>query len=87
MPSHLEILQLRQRHPANNSQIDRLGFVYAVCSASKQVMVISQDGKQSRVILSQDDGMDEMFAVNIDRKTSTLLVCDWSNGTAFLFQI
>jgi hypothetical protein len=28
-----------------------------------------------------------MFAVNIDRKTSTLLVCDWSNGTAFLFQI
>jgi hypothetical protein len=28
MPSHLEILQLRQRHPANNSQIDRLGFVH-----------------------------------------------------------
>jgi hypothetical protein len=67
--------------------IDRHGFVYAACSKSKQVMVISQDGKQSRVILSQDDGMDEMFAVNIDRKTSTLLVCDWSNGTAFLFQI
>lgn len=31
-------------------------------------MVISQDGKQSRVRLSQEDGMEKRFAVHIDRK-------------------
>ena len=67
--------------------IDRHGFVYAACRESKQVIVISQDGKQSRVILSPDDGIEELFAVHIDRKTSSLLVCNRTNGAAFLFQI
>jgi hypothetical protein len=42
-------------HDIRGLSIDRHGFAYAACSASDQVIVISQDGKQSRVILSQDD--------------------------------
>lgn len=78
---------LGNMHEMRGLSIDRLGFVYAVCSASKQVMVISQDGKQSRVRLSQEDGMEKRFAVHIDRKTSSLLACNRTSDTAFLFQI
>lgn len=63
-------------HGIRGLSIDRHGFAYAACSASDQVIVISQDGKQSRVILSQDDGMEKPFAVHIDRNTSSLLVCN-----------
>ena len=74
-------------HDIRGLSIDRLGFAYAACSTSDQVIVISQDRKQSRVILSQDDGMEKPFAVHIDRNTSSLLVCNRTNGTALLFQI
>lgn len=74
-------------HEIRGLSIDRHRFVYAACSASKQVMVISQDGKQSRVILSQEDGMDKLFEVHIDRKTSSLLVCNATSGISFLFQM
>jgi hypothetical protein len=74
-------------HDIRGLSIDRHGFAYAACSASDQAIVISQDGKQSRVILSQDDEMEKPFAVHIDRNTSSLLVCNRTNGTAFLFQI
>lgn len=74
-------------HNIRGLSIDRHRFIYAACNDSKQVIVVSQDGKQSRVILSQDDGMEEPVAVNIDRKTSSLLVCNKTNGTAFLFRI
>ena len=58
-------------HDIRGLSIDRHGFAYAACSASDQVIVISQDGKQSRVILSQDDGMGKPFAVHIDRNIIT----------------
>jgi hypothetical protein len=78
---------LGNMHKIRGLSIDIHGFVYAACSGSKQVIVIPQDGKQSRVILSQDDGMKEHFAVHIGRKTSSLLVCNKTNGIALLFRI
>lgn len=62
--------------------VDRYGFVYVACRNPHEIIALSQDGKESRVILSADSGVNDPFAINIDRESSLLA---FSNGTTDVF--
>ncbi|VDH93907.1 Hypothetical predicted protein [Mytilus galloprovincialis] len=67
--------------------VDKHGFIYVACKGNGRIIVLSEDGKKSRTILSTDNGIAEPVAINIDESSSTLLVTNCFNGVAFVFKI
>ncbi|CAC5413853.1 unnamed protein product [Mytilus coruscus] len=67
--------------------VDKHGFVFVACRGNDQIIVLSEDGKTSKTILSNENGIDSPHAISIDKTSSTLLVTNYSNGDAYVFDI
>ncbi|VDH91027.1 Hypothetical predicted protein [Mytilus galloprovincialis] len=66
--------------------IDKNGFVYVACKGSNSIIAVSQNGKESKVIMSEDSGVNKPFPINIDRELSVLVFSN-HNGDSFLLSI
>ncbi|XP_071179263.1 uncharacterized protein [Mytilus edulis] len=64
---------------------DTNGFVYVAGRASNNVVLIAPDGRSSRVILSDRDGINKPQALYISKFRRQLLVCDKYDGSSYLF--
>ncbi|CAG2235046.1 TRIM56 [Mytilus edulis] len=67
--------------------IDKHGFIFVASKNSNKIVVLSEDGKTSRTILSKDDGIVFPTAIHIDKLSSTLIVTNLSHGDAFVYEI
>lgn len=66
--------------------VDGVGNIYVTNQNLNNVIIISPDGKHSRQLLSESDGLDKPRAIQYDRKQNRLLVAN-TTGKAFLFDI
>ncbi|CAC5374090.1 TRIM71 [Mytilus coruscus] len=75
--------------------LDMKGFVYICSYRDHSIVVVSPDGKTSKTILSEADGIKHPKAIDIDRETGIMLVsCEASDDsndkvydTALVFKI
>ncbi|XP_071161843.1 E3 ubiquitin-protein ligase TRIM71-like [Mytilus edulis] len=75
--------------------IDMNGFIYIASTENNSVMVVSPDGKTSKTILSESDGIKDPIAIDINRETGTMLISSRMNDDSeeksfqkvFVFQI
>ncbi|CAC5356943.1 unnamed protein product [Mytilus coruscus] len=65
------------------------GLVYISSYDNNRIVVLSSDGKTSRTILCEEDGIKDPFAMGINRETGTLLCSSFTKGKegAFAFKI
>ncbi|CAG2232754.1 unnamed protein product [Mytilus edulis] len=54
--------------------LDKNGFVYVVSMSNNRVVVVSPDGKTCKTILSRADGMNTLYAIDIDRELGIMIV-------------
>ncbi|CAC5374118.1 unnamed protein product [Mytilus coruscus] len=54
--------------------LDKNGFVYIACKEENCIVVVSPDGKTCKTILSEDDGIVDPYAIDINRETGTMIV-------------
>ncbi|XP_052087357.1 uncharacterized protein LOC127724434 isoform X2 [Mytilus californianus] len=66
--------------------LDHYGNVYVVGNKFSNVVVISPDGKRSKIILSSAEGLDCPRVLHYNRENNQLLVAN-QNGNAFLFDV
>ncbi|VDH95383.1 Hypothetical predicted protein [Mytilus galloprovincialis] len=66
--------------------VDKNGVVYVVCNRNNSIIALSQDGKKTEVIMSEDSGLYEPLSINIDRESSILVVSNM-NGDSLLLSI
>lgn len=66
--------------------VDSDGNVYVVGYNSCNVVVISPDGKQYKVLLSQKDGLDDPQCLHYNRSDNKLLVANTTNE-AFVYDV
>ncbi|XP_071147416.1 uncharacterized protein [Mytilus edulis] len=66
---------------------DNEGNVYVTNDRSHTVIVVSDDGKHHRELLTKSDELDRPGGIYYDEKENILLVCNLSNGKAFLFDV
>ncbi|CAG2236056.1 unnamed protein product [Mytilus edulis] len=66
---------------------DNEGNVYVTNYNTNTVIVVSDDGKQHRELLTESDGLDEPWGIYFDKKENILLVCNNLNGNAFSFDV
>ncbi|XP_063409057.1 uncharacterized protein LOC134692530 [Mytilus trossulus] len=66
---------------------DHEGNVYVTNESTHTVIVISDDGKHHRELLTESDGLDWPCGIYFDKKENTLLVCNYMDGKAFLFDV
>ena len=65
--------------------VDNHGNVFIVLPDYDQVLVISSDGKQHRVILDKTNNLKGPSGISYCRETDQLLVCNVSNETATIY--
>lgn len=65
--------------------VDNHGNVFIVLPDYDQVLVISSDGKQHRVILDKANNLKGPSGISYCRETDQLLVCNVSNETATIY--
>ncbi|XP_063418377.1 uncharacterized protein LOC134701166 [Mytilus trossulus] len=65
---------------------DDEGSVYVTDEETHTVIVVSDDGKHHRELLTQSDGLNRPFGIYFDKKENILLVCNRYGGNAFLFE-
>ncbi|CAC5358234.1 unnamed protein product [Mytilus coruscus] len=65
---------------------DASGNVFVSCENANKVIVIDFNGKESRVLLTSDDGLTKPRAVHYNRKTDILLVCN-KLGRSFMYKV
>ncbi|XP_071150543.1 uncharacterized protein [Mytilus edulis] len=66
--------------------LDNSGNVFVVSQTKSNVVIISNDGKLHRQILTKDDGLWESSAIFFDKQTSKLLVAN-NEETAYLYSV
>ncbi|CAG2230890.1 unnamed protein product [Mytilus edulis] len=66
---------------------DNEGNVYVTNEKTHTVLVVSDDGKHHRELLTESDGLDTPRGIYYDKRENVLLVCNKSNGKAFLFDV
>ncbi|CAG2218157.1 unnamed protein product [Mytilus edulis] len=66
---------------------DNEGNVYVTNEKTHTVIVVSDDGKHHRELLTESDGLDEPRGIYFDKKENVLLVCNERDGNAFLFDV
>lgn len=54
--------------------VDKNGFVYLTCEGNNKIVVVSQDGKTCKTILSEADGIKHPREIDINRETGTMIV-------------
>lgn len=69
--------------------VDMHGCVYIVSSGNDKIVVLSSDGKTNKAILCEEDAICGPFAIDINRKTGTMLVSSFTGDSdnAFVFKI
>lgn len=65
---------------------DNEGNVYATNWKCAQVFV-TDDGKHCRELLTETDGLDDPWGIHFDTQEKMLLVCNYKNRKAFLFDV
>ncbi|CAC5358045.1 unnamed protein product [Mytilus coruscus] len=66
-----------QHHGINLPQevtLDTNGFVYITSRGNNSIVVVSPDGKTSKTILSEADGIKNPYAIDINRETGMMMV-------------
>ncbi|VDI37390.1 Hypothetical predicted protein [Mytilus galloprovincialis] len=64
---------------------DDEGNVYVTSEETHTVVVVSEDGKRHRELLTESDGLNKPWGIYYDKKENSLLVCnDWD---AYLFDV
>ncbi|XP_052067784.1 uncharacterized protein LOC127707292 [Mytilus californianus] len=66
---------------------DNEGNVFETCFNTNTVIVVSDDGKHHRELLTRSDGLDKPWGIYFDKKENILLVCNYRDGQAFLFDV
>ncbi|CAG2192641.1 unnamed protein product [Mytilus edulis] len=66
---------------------DKEGNVYGTDEWTHTVIVVSDDGKHHKQLLTESDGLDEPRGIYFDKKENVLLVCNNMDGNAFLFDV
>ncbi|CAG2184782.1 unnamed protein product [Mytilus edulis] len=66
---------------------DNEGNVYVTNEETHTVIVVSDDGKHHRELLTKSDGLDRPYGIYFDKKENILLVCNERDGNAFLFDV
>ncbi|XP_052082892.1 uncharacterized protein LOC127720350 [Mytilus californianus] len=65
---------------------DASGNIFVACWDSNQLVVVGHDGKESRVLLTKDDGLQKSRAIHYNCKTNTLVVCNLL-GQCFQYKV
>ncbi|CAC5373569.1 unnamed protein product [Mytilus coruscus] len=65
---------------------DASGNVFVACKSSKKVLVFGKDGKESRILLTKENGLNNPRAIHYKREMNILLVCNLS-GQCFLYKV
>ncbi|CAC5405129.1 unnamed protein product [Mytilus coruscus] len=71
----------------NHVTTDDEGNVYVTHYKTNAVIVVSDDGKHYREILTKSDGLSWPHGIVFDKKENILLVCNRSDGNAFLVDV
>ncbi|XP_071178915.1 uncharacterized protein [Mytilus edulis] len=71
------------KNPIGNTT-DQYGNTYVTCGLSKNVLVISADGKHYKELLNVSAGLESPRAIFYDKMDNRLLVCNAQNGHALL---
>ncbi|CAG2186399.1 unnamed protein product [Mytilus edulis] len=66
---------------------DNEGNVYVTNEETNTVIVVSDDGKHHKELLTESDGLDDPWGIYFDKKENVLLVCNERDGNAFLFDV
>ncbi|CAG2210555.1 unnamed protein product [Mytilus edulis] len=66
---------------------DNEGNVYVTDRETHTVLVVSDDGKHHRELLTESDGLDRPCGIYYDKKENILLVCNNFSGNAFPFDV
>jgi hypothetical protein len=74
------------RGPRQLTTDDR-GYIYVVFELSLNVVVLSPDGKDCKVLLCEQDGLHFPKAIRILGSSSQLLVCNSSSCTALIYSV
>ncbi|XP_071161846.1 tripartite motif-containing protein 2-like [Mytilus edulis] len=70
--------------------LDKNGFIYIASLENNSIVVISPDGKTSKTILSEANGIKHPWAIDINRETGMMIASTYSddnNNTAFIYKI
>lgn len=65
---------------------DASGNIFVTCRDSHQLLLLGQDGKKSRILLTKENGLNYPRAICYDRNSNILLVCNLS-GQCFLYKV
>ncbi|XP_076085427.1 uncharacterized protein LOC143056230 [Mytilus galloprovincialis] len=71
----------------NRVTTDNEGNVYVTDERTHTVIVVSDDGQQHRELLTESGGLYEPWGIYFDKKENVLLVCNETDGNAFLFDV
>ncbi|VDI17573.1 Hypothetical predicted protein [Mytilus galloprovincialis] len=66
---------------------DNESNVYVTDGSTHTVVVVSDDGKLYREILTQSDGLKRPSGIHFDKNENVLLVCNHTFGNGFLFEL
>ncbi|CAC5394674.1 unnamed protein product [Mytilus coruscus] len=69
-----------------NATVDNSDNVYVVSSTSYNLTIIQHDGKESKTLLKESDGLDRPQALYYNNEKRTLLICN-KGGTAALYRL
>ncbi|XP_063418611.1 uncharacterized protein LOC134701391 [Mytilus trossulus] len=72
-------------HPSSITH-DTSGNIFVACWNSNQLEVVELDGKKSKILLTKEDGLLKPTAIQFNRKSNTLIVCNIS-GQCFLYKV
>ncbi|XP_052082888.1 uncharacterized protein LOC127720346 [Mytilus californianus] len=65
---------------------DASGNIFVACRNSHQVMVLGEEGKTSRILLTNENSLQKPRAIHYDRKNNFLFVCNIS-GQCFVYKV
>ncbi|XP_071144932.1 uncharacterized protein [Mytilus edulis] len=66
---------------------DNEGNVYVIKYKTNTVIVVSDDGKHHRELLTESDGLDWPRGIYYDKKENILFVCNYTDEKMFLFDV
>lgn len=67
--------------------VDSSERVYVTCLQNNSVVVISSGFGSSKVLLTSAEGLKSPLAVDVDQKKSLLVVCNHTDGQAFVYNV
>ncbi|XP_071162456.1 E3 ubiquitin-protein ligase TRIM39-like [Mytilus edulis] len=66
---------------------DRDQNVFVVGNKINNLMVLQDDGKESKILLSRSEGLEKPSRLCYNKEKNTLLVCNSINGNVFLYSV